>query len=63
MKRSKKSRQIERMETAGQALIEQAYILCSSENRTYWEVRNNSATLLERAREYTNAVRLVSSTR
>lgn len=55
-KAQKRRYAMERMEQAGQELIERAYILCAPEHRTTWAVRNNGAELLKYGRKYANAV-------
>lgn len=60
MTKARRRRQVTvRMEDAAQALIEQAYVLCSQDNHTTWQRRQNSTELLRRGRAYAHAVAAV----
>ena len=50
---------IERMEQASAALVEQAHVLCTADNRVCHRIRMNTAELLKRARRYAYTVAAV----
>jgi hypothetical protein len=54
---TKQERAIIRYDQAAAALVEQAHILTTADNRVCYKIRQNTAELLLRARDYVSAVR------
>lgn len=55
MNDTKYTKAVAAVEMASAELVEQAHILCNTNNRTCWEIRNNTTSLLRRARAYAAA--------
>ena len=60
MNDTKFNRAIARVEQASAALVEQAHVLTTADNRICWKIRENTAQLLARAREYAAAMRAIA---
>lgn len=60
MNDTKYEKAIRRIESASAALVEQAHVLTTADNRYCSRIRENTAELLLRAREYASAMRAIA---